>query len=276
MARFTERERFWATTLGGAGAAAIFSNVVGLANGVSHWLLTQFNAWRVLAYHSPYALITGTVFALGGFFFLLYSPIITIHTLWERWALPQWSDTPPGSYHTILTNWLATLPTAPTALTPTHRRDLVRVLQAFEAETRRLLALPPGTTCRMLWIVSFPNDSTRSTQIWARRTDRLTPTEETVVNQCLHVHGWFLILTRIAQNPVFTGLRPEHLETLITARSMHHGHIGFVIAINRSLYLTPAHVDRIKAHMLTVMPLWSLELVHDLMLQLTRDDWRQE
>jgi len=274
MARFTTQERFWATTLGGAGAAALFTNVVGLANRASRWVLTQGNLWRMQAYHSPAALITGTLFALTLFFFLVYSPVVTGMTLWQRWTFPRWTDTPPEPYPAILAHWLATLPTSPAALTPAHRRDLVRVLQAFEAETRRLLALPPGASCRMLWVVSFPEHPQRSAQIWARRADRLTPTEEAVVNQCLHVHGWFLMLTHIAQNPVFAGLAPEHLDTLITARGLHDAHIGFVVAVDRPLRITPTHLDRLKAHMLTITPLWSLALVQTLMVQLTREDWR--
>lgn len=274
MHHLTGRERFWFTTISAAGAATLFAGVIGLVNPISRWILVHANLWRSAAYHSSYVTLTGTVFALGFLFFFLYCPVVTLQTLWNRLWFPEWAtDMSAQAYEEALTTLLAMVPSDTAAITAAHRQQLVRVLKAFETEVVRLLGGPEARkTYRLLWIVRA-DDRSHAPQTWAQRADRLTALEQAVVNQCFQLHGWFIVLPRVARDHAFAGLPPDGITGVITARNPQDWSIGFVIAMHHSIHLAPVHLDRLKAHMLSLMPLWELDRLRAIMVQLQRDDW---
>lgn len=234
------------------------------------WAYGPHTNWsRRIAYYT-FILVFELVLPLMGI-----GAIVQMIRKWRSPTPAGQTTTPPSGRHQPYEDHLGRLIQAANRLSPGQavsddlRRDVARLLFLFDqgftqivGEHRRL--------CRVIWIVR--NDQGPPTALSTRPEDRgLGNNEEQAVWTCF-TQNWFIRVSDIRTNALFQANPPERMEALICARNLSEWKIGLVIAIDR---LIP-NFEGISAALLVMialmMPLWDLDMMRRLMLDLTQED----
>lgn len=220
--------------------------------------------------------ITATLFATAFVLVFVYVPFVAALSLWDRFHLSTGPDSVSAvEYEGHLAELLAAVNLMQGQPVPVDvREQLVKVIKLFERGVVDIIGPRRRDYCRLLWIVRDNNGVDATT--WARKRDKLKSGERDVVDQCLNFKGWFVALNHVTRNQAFVGMHPEGIEDIVVARNLKQWKIGFVLIFDRHFLITQGMKERLKAHMLALMPLWELDTMHQVMVELQRQDWEVE
>lgn len=152
-------------------------------------------------------------------------------------------------------------------------KDVARLLHLFDEGLTKVVGQDKRRFCRVVWIVA--QEHGEATTLQTHNEDgALAPNEEQAVVTC-YEQNWFVRVANVKANQVFEANPPERMVSLICARNLGRFQIGLVIALDEPLDNFEAFASSLLVMIALMMPLWDLDLMRRLMLNLTQEHVRE-